>query len=114
MTLDEFRALQLDSSSHYVAIQLKGDQPAIKPAKLRNPLPTEERPILLYSYLEGKRRRFSVKPYDFTGEVTYHSKHVMLEDVESIVELPVYVRNNLQSAGRQLLKRRSFLTNDAS
>jgi hypothetical protein len=102
MTLDEFRALHLDSSSHYIAIQLKGDQLPVKPAKLRNPLPTEDRPILLYSYLEGKRRLFSVKPNDFTGEVTYHSKHVMLDDVESIVELPFYVRNNLQSAGRQL------------
>ncbi|WP_138994534.1 hypothetical protein [Larkinella sp. C7] len=101
MTLDEFRALDLDSSSHYVTIQLKGDQPPVKPAKLHDPLPTATRPILFYTYLEGKRRFFSIIPYDFTGAITYYSRHIPLEEIESITELPLIVRNKLHSDGKR-------------
>lgn len=94
MTIDEFSALNLDASSHFLTIHLKGSETPMQPVKLRNPLPERDGSALLYTVLEGKKKRFSVVPYEFSGKVAYRLRQVELELVESIVEMPYIVRNS--------------------
>ncbi|MGA0559941.1 hypothetical protein ACO2Q8_24985 [Larkinella sp. VNQ87] len=95
MTLDEFRSLELDSTSDYVVIHLTGDSYPLQPVQLLAPLPTEDQPVLHIAHLSGKRR-WSVIPYEFSGPISYHFRQLKLEAIDSMEVLPFYARNRFK------------------
>ncbi|GAB3933917.1 hypothetical protein [Larkinella terrae] len=97
MTLDEFAALNLDASSHFLTLKLKGAESLIQPIKLHDPLPETDDAFLSYLLFVGKRKIFSAVPYEFSGRVAFRPGQVKLEQIESIVEMPFIVRNNWSS-----------------